>query len=397
MLTLQLRATRARNSIWALFFIMGVLSMAWVPRIPEIKKSLGINNGQFGLVLLSSSTGAVIGTQLIGRLVHHFGSKTMLRFLTVALPIGIILVSFSTHSVIAMVISLFVMAVSLVGLDLTLNVQAVAIEGHLKRRYMSSFHGMWSIGSLVATIYGGTLSHLISPEVDLLSLGIAGLITNAFFLPRVLNDDEDSHQGSAEAKGKIPLFGKKYLILWLLGFAFVGAMLPEAAVADWSAILLKENMGISKGLNATGFGSFAIAMIVSRFVGDRVLTALGPVKTVKLGGYLGGIGLALGIVIGVPLSHHHKLIALVIVNLGFVIAGLGIGPMVPALMIAAASLPNIAPSVALARMGIIGMAGFFIGPTVTGGLAQWFNLPIAMFFPVSVLLIAGWLSHSLKD
>lgn len=371
--------------------------MAWVPRLPEIKKSLGINNGQLGLVLLSSSIGAVCGTQLLGRLVHNFGSKSMLRILIVALPVGLILVSFSTHSVVAMVFSLFFMSASLVGHDLTINVQAVAIEKHLKKRYMSSFHGMWSLGALVATIFGGVLSHVISPEVDLLALGVAGLIVNGFILRGVLNNEEDGHEGNDEATGKIPLFSKKYIVLWLLGIALIGALLPEGSVSDWSAILLKENMGIAKGVNATAYGFFALAMIISRFVGDRVLTALGPVKTVQLGGYLGGIGMGLGIAIGVPLSHHHKILALVIVNIGFIIAGLGIGPMVPAMMLAAAALPGIAPSVAMARIGIIGMAAYFIGPTVTGGLAQLFNLPVAMFFPVATMLLAGWLSHSLKD
>ena len=30
------QATRARNALWLMFFVMGVVSMAWVPRIPEI-------------------------------------------------------------------------------------------------------------------------------------------------------------------------------------------------------------------------------------------------------------------------------------------------------------------------------------------------------------------------
>ena len=224
-----------------------------------------------------------------------------------------------------------------------------------------------------------------------------GLVANIFLLRGVLSNEEDGHEGNDEATGKIPFIGKKYLILWLFGLAFIGALLPEGAVADWSAILLKENMGIGKGLNSTAFGCFAAAMIVSRLTGDKILTRFGPVQTVKLGGYVGGFGLALGIIIGVPLSHHHSLLALIIINIGFAIAGFGIGPIIPALMVAAAALPDIAPSVALARMGLIGMAGFFIGPTVTGGLAQAFSLPVAMFFPISVLLMAGWLSHLLKD
>ena len=121
MSTLEVRATHARNSIWALFFTLGVLAMAWVPRIPEIKHSLGINNGQFGLLLLTSSTASIFGTQFVGRLVHRFGSKSILRFVTIGLPVGVALISRSTHSVIAMGFSLFFMAFNLVSMDLSIN------------------------------------------------------------------------------------------------------------------------------------------------------------------------------------------------------------------------------------------------------------------------------------
>lgn len=397
MSTLEVRATHARNSIWALFFTMGVLAMAWVPRIPEIKHSLGINNGQFGILLLTASTASAIGTQTVGRLVHRFGSKSVLRVVTIGLPLGILLVSQSTHSIIEMAFALFFMAFNLVSMDLSINVQAVAIESHLKKRYMSSFHGMWSVGALTATLFGGTVAHYISPETNLLIVAIAGVIAHLYILRFVLGNDEDGHEGDTESTGKIPLFGKKYLVLWLIGFGMIGALLPEGAVSDWSALLLRENMGIGKGLNATGFGCFAFAMIVSRLTGDKILTALGPERTVKLGGYIGGLGMAIGIAIGVPLSHHHPMPALIIIDIGFLLAGLGIGPMIPAMMVAAAALPGIAPSVAMGRILIIGMAAYFIGPSLTGGLAQWFNLPLAMFFPVATLIFAGWLSRSLKD
>jgi MFS family permease len=376
---------------------MGVLAMAWVPRIPEIKHSLGINNGQFGILLLTASTASAIGTQTVGRLVHRFGSKSVLRVVTIGLPLGILLVSQSTHSIIEMAFALFFMAFNLVSMDLSINVQAVAIESHLKKRYMSSFHGMWSVGALTATLFGGTVAHYISPETNLLIVAIAGVIAHLYILRFVLGNDEDGHEGDTESTGKIPLFGKKYLVLWLIGFGMIGALLPEGAVSDWSALLLRENMGIGKGLNATGFGCFAFAMIVSRLTGDKILTALGPERTVKLGGYIGGLGMAIGIAIGVPLSHHHPMPALIIIDIGFLLAGLGIGPMIPAMMVAAAALPGIAPSVAMGRILIIGMAAYFIGPSLTGGLAQWFNLPLAMFFPVATLIFAGWLSRSLKD
>lgn len=389
-------AIRARNATWAIFFVMGVLSMAWVPRIPEIKHSLGVNNGQFGLILLSSTTGAVISAQICGRLVHTFGSPKVLRAAVVLMPIGVILMSLSTKSVLALCPSLFAMAFGYVGIDVCANTQAVAIEKILAKRYMSSFHGLWSVGSFVATVFGGVISHFISPELNLLYVGLAGLVAMVVAARYVLPKESDGHKGDEDSTGSIKLFVRRYVILWLIGFALIGALLPEGAVSDWAGILLKENMNIGKGWNATGFGAFALAMIVSRLNGDRVLEKFGAVRTVRLGGYIGGAAMAIGIALAVPLSHHHKSIALVIVDCGFVIAGLGIGPMVPALMVAAASLPGIAPSVALARIGIIGLGAYFIGPTVTGGLAQAFNLPVAMAYPALMLVAAGWLARVMK-
>ena len=68
------RGIRARNAVWAGFFLLGITGMAWIPRIPEIKTSLGLSDGQFGLLLLASTLGAVPGAQLSGRIVHMYSS-----------------------------------------------------------------------------------------------------------------------------------------------------------------------------------------------------------------------------------------------------------------------------------------------------------------------------------
>jgi len=241
---MRVAAIRARNATWTIFFVMGILSMAWVPRIPEIKHSLGVNNGQFGLILLSSTTGAVLSAQICGRLVHMWGSPRVLKLSVLLMPLGLILMSLSTTRVIAMCPSLFVMAFGYVGIDVCVNTQAVAIEKILEKRYMSSFHGLWSVGSFVATVFGGVVSHFISPRTNLFVVGVIGFLVMQVAVRQVLPKDADGHKGDAESAGSIKLFARKYLILWLIGFALIGALLPEGAVSDWAGILLKENMGI---------------------------------------------------------------------------------------------------------------------------------------------------------
>ena len=71
--------------------------------------------------------------------------------------------------------------------------------------------------------------------------------------------------------------------------------------------------------------------------------------------------------------------------------------MFPAFILAASATPGIAPSVAIARVGVIGITGYFLGPSLTGALAELFSLPVAMFYPVAMLLVAGYLSHTIKS
>ena len=83
---------RARNALWASFFLLGFLGLAWIPRIPEIKTALGLSDGQFGLVLLASTIGSIPGAQIAGRAVHMHSSKLIVRISGVLLPIGVFVV-----------------------------------------------------------------------------------------------------------------------------------------------------------------------------------------------------------------------------------------------------------------------------------------------------------------
>jgi len=389
-------ATRARNGLWATFFFMGVVSMAWVARIPEIRDANGLNNGQLGLILLASTIGALIGAQLAGRLVHSYGTKAVIRVAIIIMPVGLILMGLST-SPLTLIAGLFIMGLGYSSMDISSNTQAVVIEKLMGRRVMSSFHALWSSGAFATTVLGGSIAKHVTPRANLVGVGIACFF---LFIPAVrllLPATLDEHDGGdEETQAKIPLFGKSVLPLWGMGIGLLGGLIAEGASSDWGAILLRDNMGYGIGVNASAFAVFSLAMITARFMGDRTLDYFGPRKTVLYGGYLGGLGLGLGIAIGVPLSTSHPHVALVIVNIGFACAGIGIGPMFPAYILAASEVPGMASSVAIARVGVIGLFGYFIGPSVTGALAQLISLPVAMTYPVLMLILAGYQSHVIK-
>ena len=115
----------------------------------------------------------------------------------------------------------------------------------------------------------------------------------------------------------------------------------------------------------------------------------------RIGGFAGGLAWATSIAIAVPLSDHSRIGALIVINVGFICAGLGIGPMFPAFILAASSVPGIAPSVAIGRVGVISLGAFFIGPASIGLFAEVTSLPIAMAFPCVMLVVAGFQARTM--
>jgi fucose permease len=398
LITITNQATKARNALWLLFFVMGVVSMAWIPRIPEIKTANGLTDSQFGLVLVASSVGAVLGAQLSGRVIHRFGSRPVMYFSAVIVPLGVILMGLS-QSPALLVVGLFVLGFGYASLDIGGNAQAIAIEKHLGRRYITSFHGMWSVGTLAATIFGASVAYLLTPAENLVGVAVVGMGFFFYGTYRLLPTTLDEHKGDGEVetRNSVPWFGVVAIPLWIMGIGAAGSFIAEGAAADWGALLLRDHMGIDKGFNASAFASFGIAMIISRFLGDRWLERFGPYQVVRFLGIVGGSIWAVSILAGVWLSGSMPLLALIVVNTGFFFAGLAIGPMFPAFILGAANIKGVAPSIGIARIGVISIGAYFVGPSLVGFLSDLVTLPLAFLYPAGALVLAGYLARVLRS
>ena len=388
---------RARNALWACFFLLGFVSLAWIPRIPEIKDALSLSHGQFGLVLLSSTVGSIPGAQIAGRVVHMYSSKLVVQISGALLPVGVFVVGLASN-VQTLILGLFITGFNVAFMDIAINGQAVEIEKHTKGRWMSSFHGLWSIGAFAATLVGGLVANFVSPRDNLIVIAIFGFLVYQFIAHYLLPAEHDGHLGEPGEgdAGKVALFGRESLILWALGIGLMCSLIPESAAYEWGGILLQDDMGIGKGLNAAAATTFSLAMIASRLLGDRAFEKWGHVNTVKYGGFIGGGLWGIGMLVGIQLSETNKTLGLILVCAGFGAAGFGMGPFFPAFNLAAASIPGIAPSVGLARVGLIAIAAYFGGPTLVGLIAEVTSLPVAFAFPVILVLIAGVQSKYIK-
>jgi hypothetical protein len=70
--------------------------------------------------------------------------------------------------------------------------------------------------------------------------------------------------------------------------------------------------------------------------------------------------------------------------------------MFPAFVLGASQIPVVAPSLGIARVGVIAIAGYFVGPTITGFLSELVTLPVAMLYPALALVLSGYLARALR-
>jgi hypothetical protein len=66
---------RMSNALRTQFFFLGVLVGGWSTRIPEVKTALGLNDATLGRVLMGSTVGIIISSQVIGWLMRELGAK----------------------------------------------------------------------------------------------------------------------------------------------------------------------------------------------------------------------------------------------------------------------------------------------------------------------------------
>jgi MFS family permease len=173
--------------------------------------------------------------------------------------------------------------------------------------------------------------------------------------------------------------------LLLVGaFAFC-VLLSEGAINDWSAVYLENELGASEGTAAAGLAAFSLTMGIGRLFGDRLNTALGPVRLARGGGALAAVG------IGIALLAQEPLLA----TLGFLCAGFGLAGLFPiALRAGAAKGETPGPSVAAVSAG--GYLGFLAGPPLIGGISELAGLRVGLLLLVLLCCVAALLGGAVR-
>src|SRR5580765_32720 len=350
------RLRTARLAVAMLFFLNGALFASWVSRIPAVQSARGLGNGDLGLALLAVALGAVVAMPLGGMLATRFGSARISN-ITALLYSAMLPALILAPNLAMFAVALFLFGAFHGGLDVAMNAQAVVVEKLYRQPIMSSFHALWSTGGLVGAATGGLIAAQgLTPLMHLSFVSLLSVAGTFLIVPHLLANE----RGVSALPKRAATLPRPMRGLMALGVVALCVMAGEGAMADWSAVYLRNNLQSSEGLAAAGYAAFSVAMAAGRFFGDWLSARFGPVNLVRVSGALAATGLSLALVSGEPAT------ALA----GFACVGAGFATIVPMVFTAAGRAPGISPGVALASVTTLGYVGFLAGPPAIGFAAE---------------------------
>ena len=365
-----------RAAVAAAFLIHSTVSGTWAPRLPAIKESLGVSDGELGTALVGLAIGLLAGTRLAGAPVDRFGSRPVMRGGFPLLAATLLLPGLA-DSAVALFLALFVLGLASGALDVAMNAQAIEVERRLGRPILSGLHGLWSVGlglgagvaALAAAVDADPLEHF---AVVAAVLALASLVFLRGLLPA---RDQLREERGLEEHERVNV--RWTLALVLLGVISFCSFVGEGSASDWSAVYMTQELGTSPALGAVAFAAFAATMAIARFAVDPLRARLGNVTLVRGGSLIAAAGLGLGLLLHQPAAGI----------LGFALLGLGLAPVVPIAFSAAGDLDPRATGRLVGRVATLGYVGSVAGPIMIGWLAEATSLRTSLGLVVLLALV----------
>ena len=369
----------SHRAIWwavvARFLIHGLVVSTWVSRIPAVKASLRLSDGALGLALLGTAVGSLIAIPACGWLVGRAGSRNACIWTSIGFCFALPLPAFATNAA-TLFAALFVFGAMAGANDVAMNAQAVLVESFLGERTMSRFHAMFSVGGIAGAALGGLIA---SWGVDQRRHFLAAAL---LFLLVAVTTSSSLMEARTERKQRVRVrlsgFPAALLVLCAIGFCI---FLSEGAIADWTAVYLRQILHASPGTAAAGYAVFSAAMAIFRLSGDAITNRLGPGWTIRGGGILAAAGLA------TSLAAHSAGWALP----GFALAGAGFSSIIPLVFAAGGRASAAGEGVGVAAVSGLGYLGFLAGPPAIGGIAEMTSLRMGLLVVVGLSAMAALL------
>lgn len=370
--------SKIRFTTAAFFFFSGIITSTWSSRIPDIQQQLDLSNAELGAVLFAISAGLVFALPLSSWLVARYSSEKMMTVSTIIFAIIISLLAIAP-TVFLLVILLFLFGALRNLVSMSANTNSIEVQALFKKPIVATFHGVWSMACFVGIAIGALMiSHGVTPFWHFLGIGIA-IIFGAIIFKR----NDRRRNITSEKK---PFFVKPDRYLFVLGCIAFCTMFCESCMFDWSINYYDKVIEAEKDYVTFGYSSFIIMMTAGRLIGDKFISAFGPITVLWFNGLLMTTGVIM--VVSFPF--------VLLASIGFSLIGLGSSIIVPIIYSLAGKSEKMSAGYAIGSVTIVGYVGFLSSPLIIGALSDRFGMQAAFGVLILFSLIVSILAIGLK-
>ena len=391
----SLSSDRELGYLKIVFFLFGFLTMSWLPRFPEVKANLGLSNGEFGSILSTAAVGSLIALFSVGHLVHNFGAKLVMQISAVSISLSLIILT-NTNSTLVFFISNLIQASAIAAFHVSINAQGFSFQDRTKRQIVTLLSGFWSSGALATAVVSGLLVDRISLGLHITVLSLIILFTTLTIVYRLSEHLVKPNQDTDTDYKVLDLFKGFHIDAIVSGGLFCAIFL-EFSLGDWSAIFVKEDIGIKGGAHTLPYILFMFAMILGRLSIHHLYARFSMEYLVKAASLISGISFLAGIFATRVIGVENKTLSLIILSISYTIAGLGSSFLGPSMMSAAIARSNSPSSVVIGQLGVINNIVFFVMRLVIAWTAQAFSLSMALMIPAALLLTVPFFSKMFRS
>lgn len=391
---------RARRAVAALFLTNGALFANILPRYPEIKDQLGMDNAVYGLAVAAFPVGAIVAGLAAGALIRRFGSAAVAAVGTVVMSLSVL------GAGVAPSVPLFALGLLSAGaldavIDVAQNAHALRVQRGYGRSILNTFHAVWSIGAVLG---GAMAAGAIALRLPIgIHLAISAVLFSAVSLtalrfclpgPDVAPGAPGEATGAPPARVRAALRGgvppRVALVLLALVVIAVAGTVVEDAGNSWATLYL-GSLGAPAAIVATGFIALVGAQFVGRLLGDALIDRFGQRAVARTGAAI--------VVIGMGAALAFPSVPGTIA--GFAAAGFGVATLVPAAMNEADVLPGLRHGTGLTVVSWLMRLGFLLSPPLVGLIADAASLRLGLLsIPIAgiaVVLLSGVLRRAPRE
>lgn len=360
----------ARGAVTAAYAAQGLGYAVIVTSLPALKARQEVGDDIVTVLVLGVALTAALGSVIANAIAVRFGSRTALAFGLIVQAAALPVIALPTpFAVFAAAFAVF--GIGLGCVDAAAAMQGVAVQRAYGRHLLGGFFAAATAAAIAgALLVSGVALSAVGAGVALACAAVIALgaaLAGLRFFAREVPIDEALPAGE---RARLPRAG-----IWAFGLVILAVFVADSAVSTWSTVYLQDDLASLAWVAPLGYAAYQTVVLVTRLVTDRLVPLVGRGRLVAVAASISAIGCGIIALLPFPVA------AIV----GFALAGVSAGVLIPVTFGAAGQLDPAHSDQVIARVNLFNYAGAILGAVVVGAMADGPGLGPAFLLPAVAL------------